>query len=547
MTTTTKNSKKTPSEIYFSASSSTKENSSYYYTHQDIKVSISRSSSSSSSSSNNDDSKNNVVHGRGLIATRDIQPGELLFITPPTLKVDTDILREMYFSEKRGESQNVSKKIINLEKLAMRLLENKMMDTTEVLEFDEENSSDEKNLGVLNSFLALMSGSHDNIKVEDILQSIDDSASASYIDVLNAKYSSTIWTPEELQSLFSRKSKKEIMKNIILKNAFGPDFITYDKIQYKWDLLFNQDNSNENENDDNNFPPHILGIFPLASMINHSCIPNAIRTFSSNGSIMICHASQKIKAGNEIVWSYIPPTLPFMERRRTLKKRHGFVCKCQRCLSESKFFSNQNLFPSLLKSAFKDGMKYNQTILNFSSESSNYQEMEKCIKAYQSIEDHLFSHDSADNNVITNELKRYLRVGFTNLHFNYFNSVLSLVSMMGAGNVITTKEQQTQHQVLNSATQLHFAFCSSNNACTEHLSLLHLCYELSNSTSNSAAIDAETAKKKIKFWTEQMKRTHMIRYGDMENNLETVRKCLVHTRSILRQQNGFLRMKHNFL
>eukprot|EP00594_Rhizosolenia_setigera_P013565 CAMPEP_0178971198 /NCGR_PEP_ID=MMETSP0789-20121207/20108_1 /TAXON_ID=3005 /ORGANISM="Rhizosolenia setigera, Strain CCMP 1694" /LENGTH=98 /DNA_ID=CAMNT_0020658075 /DNA_START=289 /DNA_END=582 /DNA_ORIENTATION=+ len=98
----------------------------------------------------------------------------------------------------------------------MRLLENKMMDTTEVLvEFDEENSSDEKNLGVLNSFLALM-------MVLTILQSIDDSASASYIDVLNAKYSSTIWTPEELQSLFSRKSKKEIMKNIILKNAFGP-------------------------------------------------------------------------------------------------------------------------------------------------------------------------------------------------------------------------------------------------------------------------------------------------------------------------------------
>lgn len=301
--------------------------------------------------------------------------------------------------------------------------------------------------------------------------------------------------------------------------AFGPDFITYEKIEQKW----------KSPNSGSYSPPHILGIFPLAAMLNHSCTPNAVRCFA-NGT-MIVHAAKAIPAGSEVVWSYIPPTQIFAERRRALKRRHGFMCKCERCMVEAKEL-RKDLLPSNLKSALEEGAKWNEGLIDAAS-SDDLGKRDLCT-AFVKLEETVFASKS-----LSNDAKRHLRVGYTNLHFNYFNIML----MSGAN---TRNLKAVRELVLNSATQLHFAFCSSNNASTEHISVLHLCYELANAIHQSSNGDSQTMMK-VKFWTEAMKRAHMSRYGALGSDVESVRNCLVHTRMILRQRDGYLQVKYNFL
>jgi hypothetical protein len=303
--------------------------------------------------------------------------------------------------------------------------------------------------------------------------------------------------------------------------AFGPDFVTYEKIEQQW--------NSPNSESSSYTPPHILGIFPLAAMLNHSCTPNAVRSYA-NGT-MIVHATKTIPAGSEVVWSYIPPTQVFAERRRALKRRHEFLCKCERCLLEAKELRT-DILPSNLKSALEDGTKYNEGLMDV-ARCDDVSKRQLCT-AFVNLEETVFSSKS-----LSNDAKRHLRIGYTNLHFNYFNAML-----MSAAS--TTNVHQAQVLVLSSATQLHFAFCSSNNASTEHLSVLHLCYELANTIHQSSSSDSQTLMK-VKFWTEAMKRAHMTRFGEMGSDVKAVRNCLVHTRTVLRQRDGYLQVKSNFL
>lgn len=290
--------------------------------------------------------------------------------------------------------------------------------------------------------------------------------------------------------------------------AFGPDFITYDKIQSQWSANLRYT------------PPNILGVFPLAAMINHSCIPNAVRTFS-NGC-MVAHTCQAVPAGKEILWSYIPPTQVLIDRRRALKKRHGFLCKCERCMVEAKEL-RKDLLPTNLKEALDEANKWNESMLDI-SRTDETSKRQLCA-AFIHLEDTIFGSKS-----LSNEVKRHLRVGYTNMHFNYFNTMLTAARQ-------PPQQQNVQELVLQSATQLHFAYCSSNNTSTEHISVLHLCYELASTAGGS----------NIKFWTETMKRAHMTRYGALGLNVTSVRNCMVHTRTILRRRDGYLHVQSNCL
>ena len=102
-------------------------------------------------------------------------------------------------------------------------------------------------------------------------------------------------------------SSDEQLRQIIRRNAFGPDFVTYERIQ--------QQN-----------PPfrpfHLLGLYPMAAMINHSCMSNAVRVYA--GETMVVHASQAITKGSEVLWSYVPPIEP--RRQQILQRQHGFTC-----------------------------------------------------------------------------------------------------------------------------------------------------------------------------------------------------------------------------
>ena len=67
--------------------------------------------------------------------------------------------------------------------------------------------------------------------------------------------------------------------------------------------------------------------------------------------------------------------------------------------------------------------------------------------------------------------------------------------------------------------------------------VLHLCYEL-------AARDAQT---KVRFWTEQLKRAHMLRYGNLGNDIDYVRRVMQHSRTVLRQTQGWNAVEYSFL
>lgn len=421
----------------------------------------------------------NTIHGRGIIATRNISEGDCLFITPSILCLDQSF-RNLFLN---------SNGLKNLEELSIEMLVDRMWESIQ----NKENSQ-------INSFLALMGSS---IFREDYVPDVQ---------TLLGRNNDTIWNKTDLQKL-----KKEDLKKIVLKNAFGPDCLTYDIVQRYW---------KSSESVKSNYTPHhLLGIFPLAAMINHSCMPNAIRVYA--GKNMVVHASTSIKADQEIVWSYVPPTMMFMDRRRSLKKMHGFICRCSRCSHEAKYLK-PDILPATLKISLDHACQWNQSLIEVSSIDSNV--VTDVCNMFNALEDTIFRSP-----VLSNETKRYLRVGLLKTFFNSYNVMLR-----------NSNNSHTIELILESAGQLHFSFVMANGkGSTEHLSLLHLCLDLS--TTLDEMKDNNNGKKKTRFWTEQLKQAHLVRFGALGNDINNVRKTMRHTKVVLRQKDGFVKSPFRFL
>ncbi|RNF09755.1 uncharacterized protein Tco025E_06976 [Trypanosoma conorhini] len=81
-------------------------------------------------------------------------------------------------------------------------------------------------------------------------------------------------------------------------------------------------------------------LFPFASLLNHSCSPNALRIFFEEGGGpspvggggLCVVALREIEPGEEITVSYLPSLLRSREAKR---QRNGFSCRCAFCLSHS--------------------------------------------------------------------------------------------------------------------------------------------------------------------------------------------------------------------
>ena len=76
------------------------------------------------------------------------------------------------------------------------------------------------------------------------------------------------------------------------------------------------------------------GIYPFASLLNHSCAPNSYYRFI--GNIMVVRASQEIKMGEEITLSYVSPHSPYSKRRETVESTWHMTeeCDCRQCLDD---------------------------------------------------------------------------------------------------------------------------------------------------------------------------------------------------------------------
>jgi len=64
------------------------------------------------------------------------------------------------------------------------------------------------------------------------------------------------------------------------------------------------------------------GLFPLGSLVNHSCRPSATRVFL--GDLLICRAARDLASGEEVTDSYVSVLQPAFARRSALLDHSGF-------------------------------------------------------------------------------------------------------------------------------------------------------------------------------------------------------------------------------
>ncbi|CAK9183731.1 unnamed protein product [Ilex paraguariensis] len=83
-----------------------------------------------------------------------------------------------------------------------------------------------------------------------------------------------------------------------------------------------------------------VGLWVLASFINHSCDPNARRLHI--GDHVLVHASRDIKAGEEITFPYFDVLLQ-LSNRKEMATNWGFRCNCKRCNFEENMCSKQEM------------------------------------------------------------------------------------------------------------------------------------------------------------------------------------------------------------
>lgn len=83
-----------------------------------------------------------------------------------------------------------------------------------------------------------------------------------------------------------------------------------------------------------------VGLWILASLINHSCDPNVRRVHI--GDYMVVHAARDLKAGEELCFAYFDVLLP-LNNRREMANNWGFRCKCKRCKFEESVVYKQEM------------------------------------------------------------------------------------------------------------------------------------------------------------------------------------------------------------
>ncbi|XP_021748004.1 histone-lysine N-methyltransferase ASHR1-like isoform X2 [Chenopodium quinoa] len=81
---------------------------------------------------------------------------------------------------------------------------------------------------------------------------------------------------------------------------------------------------------DSELRPLGIGLYPVISIINHSCLPNAVLMFE--GKQAVVRAVQPIPKGTEVLISYIETAGSTMTRQKALKEQYFFSCSCPRCI-----------------------------------------------------------------------------------------------------------------------------------------------------------------------------------------------------------------------
>lgn len=92
-------------------------------------------------------------------------------------------------------------------------------------------------------------------------------------------------------------------------------------------------------------PPHVA-IYEIASMLEHSCVPNCNKSFSNDGELII-RATRFIPKGEHISICYTDPLWSTLNRLEHLAMTKFFLCQCVRCTDPTElgtYYSALNCF-----------------------------------------------------------------------------------------------------------------------------------------------------------------------------------------------------------
>lgn len=108
------------------------------------------------------------------------------------------------------------------------------------------------------------------------------------------------------------------------------------------------------------------GFWIHTSYINHSCLPNSVRTFL--GDMLFLRATRDIAVGEEITAQYVTPELTYDDRQSKYKSTWNFECDCDMCEVDRKTGAKierdrMQLFEELKGAAQKLGEKPTFTAL----------------------------------------------------------------------------------------------------------------------------------------------------------------------------------------
>ncbi|KAK2388888.1 histone-lysine N-methyltransferase ASHR2 [Trifolium repens] len=80
---------------------------------------------------------------------------------------------------------------------------------------------------------------------------------------------------------------------------------------------------------DSELRPLGTGLYPVVSVINHSCLPNSVLVFE--GRVASVRALQHVPKGTEVLISYIETAGSTVTRQKALNEQYLFTCVCPRC------------------------------------------------------------------------------------------------------------------------------------------------------------------------------------------------------------------------
>jgi hypothetical protein len=476
-----------------------------------------------------------VAHGRGLVVVAPIQAGELLFVHPPTVKADVSQVLRIYKNKagSRNDSENNNKDSSSsslLESIAETVLLKEMKRAV-------RGRKKESSARTAASFLALNSDhSTRNNQAEANTGNTsepEEERDRRFLHVLLGKGEAGD-AERILTECGAAIDDNDYLLGIIRHNAFGPDFHHYHRMERE--LL----HSNTSAAGSAFYYSRMLGHYPLAAMINHSCGPtNATRVFYNE--TMVATATQAIPTGKEILWPYCPPISPFPDRNQQLKKCYGFSCRSNRCVLEERAYGIGIPPPKIPMGL--GGFAGGSADIDVQLDLQQWEKLLKSLEVWYKVVATKIVVPTPSNNGKTQNaedrqqhqlllLQHGLRLGYTHIYIRYFNEALQQQR---------PQPESVRANILREANELHSAFLTVHNGCTEHLSLLHLCYELSATTTPSG-IDSENEKRNaIQFWTEELKKAHLCRYSNdvVGRDLATLRKVLKHTRTVLRTRDGW--------